>query len=57
MKLLGRFARNGTAVSRRNGVDEDEVADVQERNVVVDQFVGRRKKRARITHLHAPRTE
>ena len=57
MILLRRFAGNSAAIARRNGIDEDEVADVEKRHVVVDQLVRRRKKRARVAHLHAPRTE
>src|ERR1700731_4701994 len=55
--LLGRLAGNGTAVSRGNRIDENEIADVEERHIVVHQLVRRWKERARVAHLHAPRTQ
>ena len=57
VKLLGRFAGNGAAVAGRNGIDENEIAKVEKRRIVVNELVGRRKERARIPHLHTTRAK
>jgi hypothetical protein len=55
VKLIGCFARYRSAVTGRNRINENQVGYIQQRILVVHQFVRRRQQRAGVAHLHAPR--
>src|SRR5204863_1471112 len=42
VELLRVVERNGAAESRRHGIDEHEIADIEQRRLVVDELVRRR---------------
>jgi hypothetical protein len=57
VELLVVHARHDTAVAGVDRVDEHEVADVEQRVLVVDELVGRRRQEALVGHSGLARRE
>ena len=57
VELLGLLADHGAAVAGRDRIDEHQIADVEERVVVVDQLVGGRQREALVVEPHPLRPE